>query len=86
MLRKRTTSREPQALVMGEHRMKYREDRVAHWPPSASIAPPSTSAVPQSSSPMDKSTEKAITMGRKLNFNFLLQEGFQVGELMKRMT
>ena len=67
--------------------MKYQNDQKVYRPPSMSIAPPSTFVAPQSPPPtMDKSAEKAITTGRKINFSFLLQEGFQVGEMMKKMT
>ena len=51
-----------------------------------SVTPPFATMVPQSSQPINKSAGKAITPSRKINFSFLLKEGFQIGELIKTMS
>ena len=68
---------------MGARRKRNREEQISQQPTTTST--PAVEA-PQPSLPTDKCASKAITLGRWINFNFLTQEGFTIGELMKEMS
>ena len=67
------------SIAIGTRKKKTQKE-----PPA--VASTSTAEVPQSSLPTNKCAGKAIMPGRWINFTFLLQKGFKIGELMKRMS
>ena len=87
MSRTKNVRRKPSASLKIVDRWKKQcKDRDSLRPSTASAPPPPASEAPHSTQTIDKCMGKVIAPGRQINFKFLHQERFQIGELMKGMT
>ena len=80
MLVKRIASHGAPPSAAWEWRMKAQNEQPNHEPPQAT---PTPSAPPSISL---KFASKVVTTGRKINFQFLANEGFSIGDQLKDMS